>query len=297
MAQTTGISWTDATVNFVIGCTRVGPGCDHCYAAAFSFQKWGIVYETGGERRETKSGFSDPLRWQRKHDAGRLERVKENGQVEKTPVWVFACSLSDFFDNEWPDGLRDRAWKVIKDTPSLRWQIVTKRVGNVVKMLPADWGDGSAYRHVGIVVTVVNQEEADRDIQKLIDLKARYAVKWIGLSIEPQLGPIDLFKWIDPLVVRPALLDWIIVGGESKQPDQPAREFDLLWAASLISQCNAAQVPVFIKQFGDKPTFDGEAYSAKKFGPAGEDVSRWPGHLRVQQMPTIYDADPPRRLV
>lgn len=269
MAETTGIGWTDATVNFVIGCTRVGPGCDACYAAAFADRKWGIQYEAGGERRVTKSGFKDPGVWQRKHDKGL-----------PAPRWVFACSLSDFFDNEWPEEIRARAWAVIKDTPSLRWQIVTKRIGNVTKMLPADWNNGLPYQHVGIVATMVNQAEYDRDHEKLFDLY-RYGVKWTGLSIEPQIGYV---KIISPI-------DWVITGGESRQTGHFPRPYPLDWARSLIGQCARAGVPVFVKQLGDNPhQFDGHT-SKFNDGNAASDMSLWPGDIRVRQMPRIYDND------
>jgi protein gp37 len=281
VAETTGIGWTDATVNFVIGCTKVGPGCDHCYAAEFALKKWGIEFEPGGRRHVTASGFQDPPTWQRKHDAGILSRVYQN-RIIKTPVWVFACSLSDFFDNEWKLETRERAWAVIRKCHSLRWQIVTKRVGNVAKMLPADWDGGRNYPNVGIIATVVNQEEYDRDAPKLHRLR-QLGVKWIGLSIEPQLGEIQL----DPRYP----VDWVICGGESKQVRFDARPFHVEWARSLKDQCARLGIPFFMKQFGDNPHEYG-GYT-KRFGKsAGTDMSRWPEDLRIQQMPHIYDADP-----
>lgn len=195
MAAETGIAWTDATVNFVLGCTPCGPGCDACYAKTFVERKWpNIKFEAGGHRHVTTSGFTDPLKWQRMHDAGKTT-MRVDGADIPLPVWIFACSLSDFFDNEWPDGVRDRAWEVIRQCPALRWILVTKRVGNVQKMLPADWDGGRNYRNVGVVATMVNQEEIDRDMPKLAALKS-LGVRWCGLSIEPQLDRIDLSKWI-----------------------------------------------------------------------------------------------------
>lgn len=285
MAETTGISWTDATVNFVIGCTRVGPGCERCYAAHLAFQKWGIVYEDGGERRVTKYGFEDPLRWQRKHDGGILEKVKADGAIIKTPVWVFACSLSDFFDNKWPPEVRKRAWVIIRECRSLRWQIVTKRVGNVVKMLPEDWDEGRNYPHVGIIATVVDQPEYDRDASKLHDLY-RHGVAWTGLSIEPQLGRVTIDYRVD----------WIIVGGESKQGKDEARPFHIEWAEYLILQGLQTGIPVFMKQLGDNPHYYGGP--TKNFGrDARTDAALWPAHIRVQQMPHIYHSQPKATLL
>lgn len=283
MAGTTGIAWTDATCNIVIGCTKVGPGCEHCYAAEFAQRKWNIIFEAGGKRHVTQSGFTDPPKWQRMHDRGQTT-MRVNGQNVPVPKWVFFCSLSDFFDNEWPPEVRARAWAMIRECPALRPQIVTKRIGNVAKMLPLEWGMGEDYRHVGIIATMVDQSEVDRDFDKLSILKTSFGIRWIGLSIEPQLGPIKLGD-------RLQHLNWVIVGGESKQGDHAARPFDLAWAASLIAECQAANVPVFMKQMGDNPKFNREPF--RKMRDSGSRPEDWPRDFRVQEMPRVFDADPP----
>lgn len=278
MASETGIGWTDGTVNFVIGCTPVGPGCDDCYADLLALRKWGIVFEAGGERRETKVAFVDPLTWQRWHDMGRTHHRKD-GRMIPVPRWVFACSLSDFFDNEWPPEVRRKAWLIIKMTPALRWQLVTKRIGNVHKMLPDDWNGGKGYEHVGIIATMVNQNEYDRDAEKLFNLY-RLGVKWTGISIEPQIGNVELRL----------PTDWIITGGESKN-QKPPRPYQLEWTQSLIRQCAIAGIPLFVKQLGDNPQFNGKQF--RKCRDSGRVLEDWPASLRVQQMPRVYDGDPP----
>lgn len=291
MAATTGIGYADATTNFVIGCTPIGPGCDGCYAAAFAYQKWRIVFEAGGERRPTKVAFQDPLRWHNARMAGR-STMTVAGQQVLLPLWIFACSLSDFFDNEWPDGLRERAWGVIRRTPSLRWMLFTKRIGNVTKMLPADWGDGSAYHHVGVVATMVNQAEVNRDGDKVRRLKGEFGLAWAGLSIEPQLEEIDIAELL------PAI-DWVISGGESKQVGHLPRPYDLSWPRSLLRQCRSAlrPVPFWQKQMGDAPFEFGKPL---QFRGKGDDPQYWPLDLRVQERPRIYDEQtlpPPHRCV
>lgn len=314
--ESTGIGWTDGTVNFWIGCTRVGPGCDGCYAAVLAFNRWGIKFEVGGERRPTQYAWTDPLKWDRMHREG-VTHMKSGKNKDGTPkiipvpVWIFCQSLADFLDNEADPELRKRAWAVIKATPHLRWQIVTKRIGNAIDMMPEDWGDGADYQHVGFVATVVTQAEADRDIHKLLELKRR-GVKWVGLSIEPQLGLIDLtwvkmpggkFQYANVLTgsmyaeasdgTTPWVLsskcptvDWVIGGGESKQGEHEAREYDLAWASKLIRDCDAANVPFFHKQTGHRATYRSVPCG---FKGKGDDPSEWPAWLNVRQMPRIYD--------
>lgn len=283
MAAQTGIGWTDGTANFWIGCTKVGPGCEGCYAEVFADRKFGTKFGPGEKRWRTKSGYAEPLKWQRMHEkadlAGERAEMKHNFVMVPVPIWIFTNSLADFFDNEIDPQWRTDAWDVIRKCSHLRWQIVTKRVGNVQKMLPGDWMGGRNYRNVGIIATMVTQEEYDRDAPKLADLY-NAGVNWTGISIEPQLGPITLS--------RPT--DWVICGGESTQGDHTARPFHLEWARNLRDQCAKSGIPFFMKQLGSNsvpPRGD-----KRSFGKAGDDPKLWPGDLKVQQMPRIYDRRP-----
>jgi protein gp37 len=277
MAQTTGIAWTDATVNFVIGCEEVGPGCLHCYAKSLAARHFGITFGPDGERRPTVSGFKDPYVWNRHRERG----VFQLPSGKKVPKWVFACSLSDFFDNKWPPEVRTRAWKVIRECNQLNWQIVTKRIPNVKNMLPRDWDDGKNYPHVGIIATCVTQGEVDRDRYRLIALKGTLGVRWIGLSIEPQLERVSVRDF------GRDILDWVICGGESKQHPHPARPFQIDWAAQLMAECHNLSIPFFMKQMGDHCMWAGRKVDC---GRAGADMDKWPRSLRVQQMPKVYSA-------
>jgi protein gp37 len=221
------------------------------------------------------------------HDRGQTT-MRVNHHDVPVPRWVFFCSLSDFFDNEWPPGVRDRAWAMIRDCPALRPQIVTKRVGNVAKMLPADWGDGSSYRHVGIIATAVTQQEYDRDAPKLLALKFDHGVRWVGWSFEPLLESVTLRSTEHPFA---SCWDWAIVGGESKQGDHEARRFIVEWSIDLERECREAGVPYFRKQLGDHATFNGTRLHG--LGQGGTDPDKWPASWRVQQMPTVFNNDPP----
>jgi protein gp37 len=269
MGETSAISWTDATQNFWIGCTKVGPGCDHCYAERdFDLRKGVAKWGAGNPRHRTKT-WGNPRKWQRAHEAF----FSEHGR----PRRVFAQSLSDFFDNEIDPSWRAEAWDVVRDCGDLEWYIVTKRIGNVAKMLPPDWSDFN-YRHIVLIITVVNQEEADREIPKLLALKAANPWLRVGLSIEPMLGPINLrpircrnfvcgtdeaaslyaldgtyqipgSHWSQDFVK----LDWVICGGESGPNARPMHPD---WAHDLMKQCAATGVPFHFKQWGEWIDFE-----------------------------------------
>jgi protein gp37 len=175
MGETT-IEWTDFTFNPWEGCQKVGPGCDHCYAEARD-QRFtgGAHWGPGAPRRLTSdANWKKPLQW--------------NAQALKTGrrFRVFCASLADVFDNAVYQPWRQRLWHLIRQTPALDWQLLTKRPGNIAAMLPPDWGNG--WPHVWLGCTVVNQAEADRDVPKLLSIPARVHF----LSVEPMLGRVRL---------------------------------------------------------------------------------------------------------
>lgn len=223
MGENSAISWCDNTFNPFIGCSKVGPGCDGCYAERDNARrKWVEGWGPGQPRRRTSESYwRQPLTWDRK--------AKAAGK----PLKVFCASLADVFDNEVPQAWRDDLWALIRATPNLRWILLTKRIGNAAKMLPPDWP--VAYPNAGLMATVVNQEEWDRDVPKLMAIPAW----WRGVSAEPLLGPIKFGPW------RP---NWLIVGGES---GPKARPMHPAWAISLRDQCAAAGIPYHLKQWGE----------------------------------------------
>lgn len=245
MADQTGIEWADATVNFWWGCTKVGPGCDHCYAERLA-NRFGTSWGQGMPRRQIK-GASDTL--------ARLNR--QGGKR------VFIQSMSDLFDTEVRVHWFAEAWEGIQRATACRIQIVTKRISMVEKRLSqVGIGVGMWPRHAGLMITVCNQAEADRDIPRLLALKAKFGIPWVGLSMEPLLGPVDLTAisaWDYPVLnaltgydkrsgeTRPAL-DWVIVGGESGPKARPMHSD---WARCLRDQCAAAGVAYFFKQWGE----------------------------------------------
>jgi protein gp37 len=283
MAATTEIGWADSTTNFWLGCTKVSDACRDCYAvpiAAHMGIGWG---DDAPRHRTSEQNWNAPLRWNAMHDRGQTHMIVQ-GKSVPVPRWIFGNSLSDFFDNR-PDVAlwREEAWtKVIRPTTLLRWLLLTKRVPNVLKMLPADWDGDRNYRHVGIIASVGTQDELDRDIPRLVGLKA-HGVRWIGLSIEPQLGPVSIIGCPEA-----RQLDWCISGGESAHLISP-RKYLLAWPRRLVAECATLQIPLFVKQLGSL-AFDGDQRIRTKH-PAGAAPDEWPVDLRVQQMPRVYDQE------
>jgi protein gp37 len=240
MGKETKISWATSTFNPWWGCTEVSTGCDNCYSRELDkrYKIGGAVHwGTGVPRyRTSESNWKQPLSWNKKAAA--------NGK----PWRVFCASLADVFDNEVPVEWRRDLFSLIEQTPNLSWLLVTKRIGNVFRMVSeARSHDWLSRANVRLLITVVNQEEADRDIPKLLALPCHN-----GISYEPALGLVDWAEFLpcyccDGGRRDQRWIDWIIVGGESAQGGHQARPFDLAWARSTIAQCRAAGVPVFCK--------------------------------------------------
>lgn len=238
MGENSAIEWTDHTFNPWIGCTKVSPGCDRCYAETLATNRLGVAWGPHAERRRTaESTWRQPLAWNR-----RAEREGKRARV-------FCASLADVFDNQVPGQWRSDLWRLIRNTPHLDWLLLTKRPQNIARMLPGpqdnclpEWGDG--WTNVWLGTTAENQAEADRRIPHLLAVPAARHF----LSCEPLLGPVNITRWLtdgrDQAIPE---LDWVIAGGESGPGARPMHPD---WARSLRDQCQAAGVPFFFKQWG-----------------------------------------------
>jgi protein gp37 len=232
MGDTSKIEWTDSTFNPWIGCQHASPGCDHCYAESQNaFRKWTADGAWGPhtERKRTSvANWKKPRLWN--GDAKRFER--EHGRRRR----VFCASLADVFDNKAPNEWRADLWRMIRETPNLYWQILTKRPQNIAKMLPVDWGSG--YPNVWLGTTTEDKKHYRMRWPVLAHIPA--AVRFI--SYEPAisaLGGLDLCIG--------ALPDWIISGGES---GPKARAMNAQWVRELRDQCVTLGIPLFHKQWG-----------------------------------------------
>lgn len=218
----TKIEWADKTYNHWIGCTKVSPGCDHCYAESESKRRGWAVWGKGQPRQKTK--YSDqPLKW------------NKEALAEGQRKLVFSASLADIFDQEVDPKWREEFWDVVWKTAALLWLVLTKRAHLIKKCLPSYWGDGP--ENVCLMTSVENQLWANIRVPQLIAVPAKYR----GLSVESLLGPVKLKpEWFPHL-------SWVIVGGESGGRARPMHPD---WARSLRDQCQAAGIPFFFKQWG-----------------------------------------------
>lgn len=263
MAENTKIEWADHTFNPWMGCTKVSPACDHCYAEVSTPSRtMRVGWGAGQPRIRTSPGnWKLPERW--------------NAKAERLGVRyrVFCASLADVFDNQVPTQWRIELMSLILRTPHLDWLLLTKRIGNAAAMLETafravhhqreGWAD-NVPSNVWIGATICNQDEADRDIPKLLAVPAAKRF----LSIEPLLGAVDLTvidingdaeiyplrgttECVDdegePAPDLPGI-DWVIVGGESGHQARPMHPD---WAWDLKNQCEATGVPFLFKQWGE----------------------------------------------
>ncbi len=226
------IEWTDHTFNPWWGCSRVSPGCDHCYAEKLAKCYGHAIWGPGTKRRFFSDKHWDaPLQW--------------NAQAEQDQVRrrVFSASMSDVFEDRRDlDVHRTRLWPLIESTKWLDWLLLTKRVQNVMRMVP--WGQ-TWPANVWIGTTVENQAWADQRIPTLLTIPA--SVRF--LSCEPLLGPIDLTAYMaNRPVYLPYPIDWLIAGGES---GGHARPINPDWVRPLRDSCVSAGVPFLFKQWGE----------------------------------------------
>ena len=232
MAETTHISWADATLNFWIGCTKIGPECDGCYAESrdkrfASGEHWG---PRAPRQRTTQATWDKALAWNRKALA-----------ADARP-FVFANSLSDMFDKEVDPRWRVDAFRRMRETPALVWLLLTKRPQNIVKM--CEWAGGLP-PNAAIGTTAGTRDTLATNAPALMRAKAAVRPLFAFLSAGPLLEEID----VTPYVGQDGL-DWVIGEGESEQPGHEPRPPLIQWVRKLRDDAKAAGVPFQWKQWG-----------------------------------------------
>lgn len=219
MSDQSKIEWTDATWNPVRGCTRISPGCAHCYAETFAERFRGVPghpFEQGFDLRLVPEKLGEPLRW--------------SGSKR-----IFVNSMSDLFHPKVPDDYIAHVARVMHLADWHTYQVLTKRPERMVPLLNGALGTVAAKSHIWWGVSVENRRHG----LPRIDLLRAASVAVRFLSVEPlleDLGMVDLGG-----------ISWVIVGGES---GAGARPMKLEWVRSIRDQCATAGVPFFFKQWG-----------------------------------------------
>lgn len=239
---TTKIPWADMVWNPISGCSKCSLGCLNCYAERMAKRLAAIEDKAG--RTPKYGAVVDKTGWM-----GNVicdESVLDQPIHWRKPRRIFPCSMSDLFHEKVPDKFIGNIFEVIRKTPRHTYLILTKRAErmcDVANRLIAGHGD-EAFNHVQWVTSISTQAEADEKIPILLQITA--AVR--GLSIEPMLELIDVasWGWRNTVSYQPRI-DWVVVGCE-KIGRSVGRPCKIEWIESIVDQCQAANVPVFVKQ-------------------------------------------------
>jgi protein gp37 len=219
VAERSSIEWTDATWNPVRGCTKISPGCKHCYAETFAERFRGVKghpYEQGFDLRLVPEKLVEPLRW-------------------RAPRRIFVNSMSDLFHEEVPESYIAAVAEVMVRADWHTYQVLTKRSVRMRDLLNERLRVAAAQRHIWWGVSVEDKPHGLPRVEHLRSAPARVRF----LSVEPlleDLGSLDLSG-----------IHWVIVGGESGFGARPMKRE---WVTSVRRQCRKQNVPFFFKQWG-----------------------------------------------
>jgi len=248
MAQKSAIEWTDMTWNPVTGCTKVGPGCDNCYAERFAERWRGVAdhpYEQGFDLRLWPSRLEQPLAW-------------------KKPRMVFVNSMSDLFHKGIGRRFVGRVFDVMERADRHTFQVLTKRSSLMRNFVRSRYAGGAVPPHIWLGVSVEDAAHTGRiGHLKEINTESRF------ISFESLLGPVD--------EVDLGGIAWAIVGGESGPGARPMREE---WALRLREICRRDGAAFFFKQWGGaRPKSGGRILD-------GAEWNGFPGSLAADPMRT-----------
>ena len=324
MADGTGIQWTDATWNPVRGCSRVSAGCDNCYAVGVAHRFSGPrqLYDGlttirrgkvdwAGMARLVPGALDKPLRWKRPRRifvnsmSDLFHESLSNEEIAAVFGVMAACPQHTFqVLTKRPERMKKWfEWVTPNEDDTIYCAVdegLTKSgfdIGQRAHLLRS-WGNGTwPLPNVHLGVSVEDQKTADERIPLLLQTPA--AVRFV--SAEPLLGRLalssfmprhavnehgDCANWCSacgPNEPKPRL-DWVIVGGES---GPGARDCEVAWVRRVVSDCKAADVPVFVKQLGSDPIVEPGPISFPSSHKKGADMNEWPEDLRVREFPEV----------
>lgn len=300
------IEWTDQTWNPTVGCSRVSPGCEHCYAEGVAHRAMQdahrgltVLGESGprwtGEVRLLPDRLETPMKW-------------------KSPRRVFVDSMSDLFHEQVPFEYIAKVYAIMQLSQQHTFQVLTKRPERALSFYEwmdtpdgrkawlqavisapdgehESWSRKWPFRNVWLGVSIEDQRRSEERLLPLMQCPA--AVRFV--SVEPMLEPVVLgLAGTLPgnvtggaYVMAHQMIDWVICGGES---GARARSFDIAWARALRDECAAVGVAFFLKQLGAHP-IDSEGRVVAREIPIGDrkggKMAEWPEDLRVRQWPEV----------
>ncbi|YAF99336.1 MAG: DUF5131 family protein (plasmid) [Nodularia sp. CChRGM 3473] len=308
--MSTNISWTDETINPIVGCSRVSPGCARCYAATAAksprlqqFSQYQTVSKWDGTVQFVESQLLKPLHWRK-------------------PKKIFVCSMADLFHANVPFEWIDQVMAVVALCPQHTFQVLTKRPERALEYfnqpkLWVKWYEAAKehlWREIceefgGLIkekqyfieqpfplpnlwlgTSTENQAMADKRIPVLLQIPA--VVRF--LSCEPLLDEIDLSSLFglyqfseDEFALKVGSRwekspDWVIIGGES---GTGARSCEIEWIQTIVKHCQAADVPVFVKQLGSGALAQNQQFKTRH--RKGGDIEEFPEQLRVREFPVL----------
>lgn len=245
MAQASSIEWTNATWNPVTGCTKIGPGCDNCYAHRFA-ERWrgikGHPYEQGFDLRLWPSRLEQPRSWRK-------------------PRMIFVNSMSDLFHKKIKRNHLDKIFQVMEETGHHTYQVLTKRSSLMLQYVRARYDGNEVPEHIWLGVSVEDAARKKR-IEHLRQINSRFRF----ISFEPLLESIGTVN-LDGIA-------WAIVGGESGPRARPMQES---WVIDLHKQCKKSRTAFFFKQWGGlRPKSGGRLLKKKEWNEFPKQKSRKP---------------------
>ena len=272
MSANSNIAWCDDTFNIVWGCTPVDGDCKNCYADRLDSRyhadnpHWG---KNAPRMLLSDTYWKQPLKWNKEAESIGIKRK------------VFCSSMGDVFeDNEIVDSQRLRLWDLIRQTPNLIWQILTKRPERIIDHLPEFWDEIRS--RVWLGTSIGSQQSIERLAALITPIQS--GIKFI--SLEPLHGEIMLpfNDFVDNGHKVCDLIDWVIVGGESgnETGKYRYRRCELQWIERIVSDCQDQNIPVWVKQMGTHL-----AKELKLKHRHGADISEFPAHLQIQQFPNF----------
>ena len=246
MADGSSIEWTDATWNPVTGCTKIGPGCDHCYAERFAERFRGVPghpFEHGFDLILRPERLGQPVKWTR-------------------PRMIFVNSMSDLFHKNVPVEFVDQVFESMEQAHWHTFQVLSKRSTRMRNYVNRRYADDRAPAHIWLGTSIEDAQRLTR-INHIRDMAATTRF----LSLEPLLGPLGKFDLTG--------IHWVIAGGESGPGHRPLNPE---WVRDIRDQCKKARVPFFFKQWGGfRPKAGGRTLDKKEW-------SQYPADPRVSSV-------------